>query len=248
MGLDFRPSNILVKLTNLDHLTESQLLSLLIPPEKVQVQTESGKDVPASSPKYLVPPVDLSRLGNDYLTDNICVIDFGESFLISSPPESLGIPENYLPPEVLLDEDNAIGPACDLWALGCTLFEIRQQIPLFYMIFDRDELLAETVRFFGKLPMSWWEKWEAREEFFDEQGKWIRHGDTEEWTLEVLLSKNAEIVQPGKGDDPSKMNMVLATPKAEQRLMADLLYRLFCYNPASRASIKEVLEHEWFKM
>ncbi|KAF4441446.1 CMGC kinase [Fusarium acutatum] len=135
---DFRPSNILVKLGNLDHLSEDELLSLLGPPEEVQVQTESGEDLPASSPKYLVQPADMSRLGNEFLTDEICVIDFGESFKFSSPPEDLGIPENYLPPEILLEKPDAIGPACDLWALGCTLFKIREQLPLFYMIYDKD--------------------------------------------------------------------------------------------------------------
>ncbi|KAK7433291.1 hypothetical protein QQZ08_000229 [Neonectria magnoliae] len=152
MVVNFRPSNILVKIANLDHLSEDELLALIGQPEKIPVRSVSRENFPAFSPRYLVLPADMSCLGTEYLTDQICVIDFGESFPISSPPDDLGIPENYLPPEVLLEEANAIGPACDLWALGCTLFEIRQQIPLFYMIFDDQELVAEMVRFFGKLP------------------------------------------------------------------------------------------------
>ncbi|KAL9573941.1 hypothetical protein ACKAV7_001933 [Fusarium commune] len=131
---------------------------------EILVQTESGEELPASSPTYLVQPADISRLGNEFLLEEICIIDFGESFKFSSPPEDLSIPENYLPPEILLECPDAIGPACDLWALGCTLFEISEQLPLFYMIFDRDELLAEMVRFFGKLPEDWWAMLEAREE------------------------------------------------------------------------------------
>lgn len=224
------------------------MISLLGQPQKAQVRTESGEDLPASSPKYLVLPADMSHLGNKYLTDQICVIDFGESFPISSPPTELGIPENYLPPELLLEEEDAISPACDLWALGCTLFEIRQQIPLFYMIFDKDELLAEIVRFFGKLPEPWWGKWEAREDFFDSQGRWIRDGDTEEeWTLEVILSKPVEIV-PSDRNDGKNTKRVLDTSEVEQRLMADLLHQLFRYEPGERASVDKVLEHEWFKM
>lgn len=156
------------------------MLSLLGQPEKAYVRTESGEDLPASSPQYLTIPADTSRLGEEYLTDQICVIDFGECFSISSHPKFFGIPENYLPPEVLLEQDNAIGPGCDLWALGCTLFEIRQQIPLFYMLLDRDDLLAEMVRFFGKLPQPWWDQWEARDDFFDEHGRYIRFGDNAE--------------------------------------------------------------------
>lgn len=242
--LDFRASNILAKLCNLDHLSEDELLSLLGRPEEVQVQMESGEDLPASSPRYLVPPADISRLGNEFLTEEICVIDFGESFKFSSPPEDLGIPENYLPPEILLECPDTIGPACDLWALGCTLFEIREQLPLFYMIYDKDELLSEMVRFFGKLPEDWWAKWEARGEYFDKDGKWLRE---EDWSLEVALSKPIEIFESGEKckEGPKKS---LQTPEAEQRLMADLLYRLFKYDPSERISVEEVLRHEWFRL
>lgn len=183
---DFRPSNILVKLNNLNQLAEHELLSLLGHPERAYVRTESGEDLPASSPQYLTLPADTSRLGDKYLTEKICSIDLGETFSILTPLEDLGMPENYLPPEVLLEQENAVGPACDIWALGCTLFEIRQQIPLFYMIYDIDELLADMVRLFGKPPQAWWNKWEARKDFFDDQGKWLRGGDdAQEWSLEV---------------------------------------------------------------
>jgi hypothetical protein len=36
---------------------------------------------------------------NEFLKDEICPIDFIESFKFSFPPGDLGIPENYLPPE-----------------------------------------------------------------------------------------------------------------------------------------------------
>ena len=236
---DFRPANILIKLKSLNHLSENKLLMVLGRPEMAHVLTNSG-DLPKSSPEYLTYCADITRIGDAYLTDRICVIDSGESFRISSPPADLGIPENYLPPEVLLGEKNSIGPACDIWALGCTLVEIRQQIPLVYMISDTDELLAEMVRFFGRLPGPWWDTWEARGEFFDEQGTWLRGGDGERWTLEVALSKRVQVVQPRR--------RALVTPAGERKVMADLLYKLLVYEPEKRPSAEEVLGHEWFKM
>lgn len=245
--LDFRPANILVKLANINQLSEDELLSLLGQPVKTLVRTECGEDLPESSPRYLVIPADTSLLSDKYLTDKICVIDFGESFPISSPPAELGIPENYLPPEVLLGQDDAISRSCDIWALGCTLFEIREQLALFYMIFDRDELMAEIVRFFGKPPQEWWDKWEAREDFFDKEGTYIQHGDDEEWSLEVALSKPTETFLPG-ADGKQEEQKSLITPKAEQELIADLLYKMFRFEPEERPSVEEVLSHEWFKM
>ncbi|KAF4441447.1 CMGC kinase [Fusarium acutatum] len=101
------------------------------------------------------------------------------------------------------------------------------------------------VRFFGKLPEEWWAKWEAREEYFDADGKWLR--DEEDWSLEVALSKPIEIFESGEKykEGPKKS---LQTPEAEQRLMADLLYRLFKYDPRDRLSAEEVLGHEWFRL
>ncbi|KIH91881.1 hypothetical protein SPBR_01627 [Sporothrix brasiliensis 5110] len=297
---DFRPANILVKLNSLDYMSEEELLSRFGEPKLVNVVTESGDDLPVSSPRYLTPAIDLSRLGDDYLTDQICVIDFGESFRISNPPDVSCIPEMYLSPEVLLqllrdekngygdddigdynvynydnDDDNneedtrknnkkdedvdnnmdnpkeervAIGPACDLWALGCTLFEIRQQTALFHMIHDPDDLVAEMVRYFGKLPAQWWDAWERRAEYFDEQGTWIR--ENEDRSLEWLLGQSSDTVQsPTFQQDSSYIRWTsMTTPQAEQKLMADLLYKLFQYDPDKRISAEGAVTHEWFKM
>ncbi|CAG7565810.1 unnamed protein product [Fusarium equiseti] len=229
---DFRPANILMKLKSLDHWSEDELLAKIGQPAKVSVRTES-EELPSSCPEYLVPRADLSQFGNEFLTNEICVIDFGESFTFSSPPE------------VLLDLPDAVGPACDLWALGCTLFEIREQIPLFYMIYDNDELLAEMVRFFGKFPEVWWIIWEGRENYFDESGKWLRKG--EDWSIEVALSKPVEIFDSG-GDYKKGPKKSMVTPVPEQELLADLLYKLFQYSPEKRISAEEALQHEWFRL
>ncbi|KIH91016.1 hypothetical protein SPBR_01911 [Sporothrix brasiliensis 5110] len=238
---------------------------------------ESGDDLPLSSPRYLTYAVDLFRLGGEYLTDQICVVDFGEAFRVSAPPIFSCIPESYISPELLLqmlqdeknhygaddeddDEENdgddttsddpeegrvTIGPACDLWALGCTLYAIRQQMALFYMIDDPDELVAEMVRFFGKLPPQWWDTWDRRAEYFDDQGKWVRHGGNETYSLEFILSRPRTIVRkPGH----ESQRTILMTPEAEQKLMADLLYKLLQYEPEKRISATDVLAHEWFRM
>jgi len=193
---DFRPANILVQLANLESLNEEKLFSLKLP-ELTDVLTESGEELNLSTPKYLVASTDLSCLGTEYLTEQICVIDFGESFPFSSPPADLGIPENYLPPEYLIEDRKSIGPACDLWALGCTLFEIRQQMSLFHMLRGKDDILAEMVDLFGKLPEPWWMKWEARAELFEEDGKRIIVEGTEEEvnTLRSALNHKLEVLR-----------------------------------------------------
>lgn len=73
---------------------------------------------------------------------------------MSQPPADLGTPAPYRAPELILQK--AIGFASDLWALGCTIFEIRTG-PLIGGLEDDDEssYLEEMVRIFGKLPEPW---------------------------------------------------------------------------------------------
>lgn len=232
----------MVNIGNVDHLSEEQLLSLLGEPMLLDVFSDDGEDLPSSAPQYLVDPTSLLLLGPEYLTDQICVIDFGESFRMQSPPADLGIPENYLPPEVLIEGDSATSAFCDLWALGCTLFEIRRQIPLFYMI-SGDELIVDMVGFFGKLPETWWEKWEARPKSFNEDGSWAGSLRATPMTLADYVA--SELERPATAETPEKR---FSVPKEEQKLMEDLLLKICKYAPEDRMSAEEALEHEWLKI
>jgi serine/threonine protein kinase len=121
LAVDFTPSNILLKVEGLDGLPDDEVLKILGDPVKVDVFTELG-ETPSdpTAPKYLVRPVEFRNVPLPYVVDEILVIDFGESYDVTNPPEELGIPESYRPPELVLE--NTPGFECDLWALGCTLF------------------------------------------------------------------------------------------------------------------------------
>ncbi|RSL57398.1 hypothetical protein CEP54_008306 [Fusarium duplospermum] len=235
---DFRAANILVRLINIDHLSEDELFSLIGQPDNIPVKCESGGDPPDSSPKYLIPTANITALTKSvYLADQITIIDFGESFDFSSPPSRLGIPRQYLPPEVLLSGGPpAPGPAADLWALGCTLFEIRQQKPLFAG--KRNHIVSQMVRALGKPPAELWDKWEARNEFFDDEAKWTRDSST--FSIESCLEQRRSLCQPQPGT-----RGYLQTPDTERKLLADLLYQLLQYDPAKRLTAEQVLEHGW---
>ncbi|KAJ4328625.1 hypothetical protein N0V84_000984 [Fusarium piperis] len=236
---DFRPGNILINLANIDHLPETEVLNLIGLPKTIRVRHVSGGDVPSSCPPYLVERCNLGGL-NDYLTDKITIIDFGEAFHFSTPPKALGIPDSYQPPELLLGESPAPGPSADLWALGCTLFEIRQQIQLFYMLPNPDEIIADIVMLFGKLPNPLWDKWDSRNRFFDDNA----HGPrAEDATLEMFLTRELELWRPG----PVATWPRLITPEEEQKQLADLIYKLLKYEATERLTAEEALEHVWLK-
>lgn len=88
------------------------------------------------------------------------MIDFGGSFKALEPPENLGIPESYCSPEFIFEQSLEPGTSirCDLWALGCTLFEIRTGRRLFGAVMgDMDDQLCLMVDMFGAFPKKWWD-------------------------------------------------------------------------------------------
>ncbi|KAK5991359.1 SRSF protein kinase 3 [Cladobotryum mycophilum] len=245
---DFRPANILLKIKDMDHLGDKQLLSILGNPCVTLVEMEEGRKRPASIPMYLVNPVDLSDcLPDEYLTEEICLVDFGEAFPMDSVPRALGIPVGYVPPEILIEGDDTpvIAPASDIWALGCTLYEIRRQARLINMADDYDDCLLDLKLILGKLPESMWEKWADRGLYFDEHGE--RLGENLDDIPEDERDRSMEwnLKQPLQASWPPKKSFI---DEEEQKVLADLLRKVLRYEPAERFSLEEVLEHEWFKM
>lgn len=102
-------------------------------------------------PARLVAPIDNALLTNpNLLQEEIVVIDFGQSFCMSRLPtdyKPATVP-HYLSPEARFE--GKIGAPSDIWALGCTIFEIRAGFPIFETFFGGDdEVLMQTVATLG---------------------------------------------------------------------------------------------------
>ncbi|KAK6951627.1 hypothetical protein Daesc_006149 [Daldinia eschscholtzii] len=121
---DFRPSNILMKIEGIDHLSEDQLLKLMGEPECIGIEPLPGQSPTYRAPKYCVVPAH-EFWSMSLSTKSITIIDFGESFFTKDPPKSTGIPDSYAAPEVLLEGIGNLGTHTDIWSLACTLFEVR---------------------------------------------------------------------------------------------------------------------------
>ncbi|KAF7159608.1 hypothetical protein CNMCM5623_004988 [Aspergillus felis] len=211
---DFTPSNILLKVEGLDGLPEDEVLKILGEPVKVEVFTESGK-----TPSDPTAPRYLVR-----------------------PVEFRNVPLPYRPPELVLE--NTPGFGCDLWALGCTLFEIRTGRKLFYMV----EML-------GALPEPWWSTtWKQRKEFFKDETDSLGRAvlvdalckeqsdlSTGARSIEWALRRGLRYWDLGPGQGFSR-----EIPPDEVEQLADLLKKVLQYEPSRRLTAAETLEHEWF--
>ncbi|RDL32476.1 uncharacterized protein BP5553_08932 [Venustampulla echinocandica] len=156
-------------LSDLDGLREEQVAMELGEPRKEGLLTELDETPGPSAPKYIVQPINLEALDPRHLIDLACIIDFGESYDSSSPPEGLGIPPGCCSPELIFD--SLVGIASDIWALACTIYELRSMSRLCETWDgDDDEVILQIVRLLGKLPEPWWPFWDARDRWCKEDG------------------------------------------------------------------------------
>ncbi|TVY87540.1 Serine/threonine-protein kinase [Lachnellula willkommii] len=247
LSIYFRPSNILLRLTVFDDLSEHELIDLFGEPNKEPLVTISGERPAPSGPEYLVESLDLDCLPARFISDQISIIDFGESYHIHSPPADLGITASFRSPELLFD--NTIGVGCDMWALACTLYEVRTNSPLFENFMDDDEVIMQMVPLLGKLPEPWWSAWGAR-------GRWYNEGATPlvdpetgrpymlTDTLEELLSDGGSSSSLLLGDSAEgKKNRAggFVVGIKESRVLGGLLRGILKYDPEERMSVEAVL-------
>ena len=201
-------------------------------PRQAEVVTESGETpTDPTAPKYLVYPVDFCKIDSRFVTDQACVIDFGDSFEASNPPEDLGIPQIYRSPELILDKVAGIGS--DLWALGCTIFEIRAGVRMFDMFDDNvGDHLYLMDRLLGRLPHPTAPATEQpATEKPDRNGITTVYQTPEPSSIHEMLEQTVRHI-----------------PGDEIEVFADLLGKILKYNPRDRLTANAAQRHEWFKM
>lgn len=270
---DITPSNVLHRVSGLDGLNEDEVLQILGSPIVNPVLNASKeRNYEPTAPEYLVYPVKWWDVDTQFISKESCLIDFGESFEISQPPDNLGIPGPYRSPELILDKETGLGS--DIWALGCSLFEIRTGRKLFSPFDDEDsDYLDAMVQVLGKLPEPWWSTtWEDRRRMYkdevNEQGLAVAALESEPGkigpggeeniitsTVHPSVAMNARSLQdklaPGVWYMPDHRpggDHHRDIPQAEQVLFADLLGRLMEYRPEDRISAKDAILHGWFKL
>ncbi|KAI9841135.1 MAG: hypothetical protein M1837_000979 [Sclerophora amabilis] len=240
---DFKPSNILLQFIDLDSWTEQEVFQRFGEPKTDPVVTASGEAPGPAAPSYIVRPCFTATPDQQFLKDQIMIIDFGEAFDLKAPPKGLGTPVGYCSPELLFD--NCVGMASDIWALACTLYEIRTGLALFQMFFgDADEVIQQIVQVLGRLPDPWWGKWEGRGNSFDDDGNPRRSSTTGDFLAQVYTFPDL-ITEENTGMTPGSEGS-REIPAEEVEALSDLLRKMVKYQVEDRITVAEALTHPWF--
>ena len=249
-GIDITPKNVLVQLKGIDAWPTGTLYQQVGSPIRDEVFKSSGQKPDLSAPEYLVEPASFSHVDFEYISEQVLLIDLGEAFPELSPPTNgVGTPVSYCSPELILERKAS--RTSDLWALACTIFEIRSGFPLFEsFVGSSTEILEEMVRILGMPPES-------------SHSLWIKDGITitnhAKWDGPAL---NERIRGIGLYDEEPSIQDSDVTPLNHHTLLEppgrrvtgdevdtlmDLLRRALNYIPEKRLSAEKVANHVWFE-
>ena len=240
-ALDVHMKNIAFKLPNIDSWPVEKVYEHCGVPETQEIIRYDGKPLGPEVPPYAVFPTIFHESGNLPLSE-ISILDFGEASFATEPRTKWHTPILLQAPEALLGE-----PVCqsaDIWAFACTVFALFNNASLFrgYMP-NSDEVLSEIIDALGPPPKRWWEKWEQRVYYFEEDGT----KKTEN------LTESYREVKPLVARIWSMRSRPPAAREAEQldgEEMAELqklLERCLRYEPEERATAEEILRMDWIQ-
>jgi len=232
--------NILFRSASIDSLSVEELYERFGEPRKYPVKRLDGAALGKEAPPYIPDLHPLVKADDQLDEPHILICDFGGAWLSDiETREYLCTPEPYRAPEGYYS-NKQIGKSADIWALGCTLFEILGDECLYQggrYICDKDTIIAEMVSALGALPEPWWESWEGKGKYFHEDGSWNTN-------LEHVYGESKPLLQRiqdfGRKDDPE-------LTAEETTSLGNMLSVMFIYDPEKRAKLEEVVESDWMK-
>ncbi|KAF4456878.1 hypothetical protein F53441_1089 [Fusarium austroafricanum] len=242
---DLHLGNLLLRLpASLNNLSVDEFYAKFgVPkPEPVVPLDDSTDPLPAGVPSHVVPPVWLGKPSDKLpLGDaRLLLSDFGVAFrpedetrFQSNAPLVVRPPESYFEPTTPLTLE------CDIWSLGCLIFELFAHRSLVDgIIAPQDDITAQQVHLQGLPPSEWWDKFENRSKWFDEIGTALSN-ECDIWSWERRFSQWVQEPRESKG-----MEMV---SKEEKVALLELLGSMLAWKPAGRPKVQQVLDSSWMK-
>ncbi|CAA7268662.1 unnamed protein product [Cyclocybe aegerita] len=242
---DLTTSNVLFRVAgNVQDWSDREVYLNFGQPETEKIATCDRSPPGPHAPVELVAPIEGAYLTNSaILQEDVLLIDFGQAFSISRPPKARF--------------EGKIGLPSDIWSLACMIFEIRAGFPLFEAFLGGDdEVLKEIVATLGKLPEPWWNAFENRHCWFDENGT-VKASELQQTMLpaektsirQKLASIGAQDEPPVTGSDGPMMEPLGSRlDNTEIQLLGDLLEKMLRYRPQDRITMGEVVAHPWFAL
>ncbi|PQE30497.1 CMGC SRPK kinase protein [Rutstroemia sp. NJR-2017a WRK4] len=149
---DIHTGNVLFRLSDAERSSSDCVTQQLGTPQVGKVARKDDSPLEKGVPEYVKEPAQQESINSTHL-DEIQLVDFGESFLISSPPKSIYTPTSLHPPELVFQ--HPLTKAVDIWNLGSTTFELVTGRSPFEADFDDRALIPQFQKVLGGVPENW---------------------------------------------------------------------------------------------
>jgi len=156
------------------------------------------------------------------------LIDFGSATFDHEHHSTVVSTRHYRALEVILEF--GWDKSCDLWSVGCILFELYSGFTLF-QTHENKEHLAMMERILGPIPEDMGKKTKKQKYFYKGVLDWDERSSAGRYVRENCKPLRKYMLSPG---DPIHQHFF------------DLLKKLLDYNPERRLAAAEALEHPFF--
>ncbi|XP_065157880.1 serine/threonine-protein kinase Doa isoform X2 [Atheta coriaria] len=160
------------------------------------------------------------------LRTDVRLIDFGSATFDEEHHSTIVSTRHYRAPEVILELGWA--QPCDVWSIGCILFELYLGITLF-QTHDNREHLAMMERILGEIPTRMARKTKTKY-FYRGKLEWDEKSSSGRYVREnckpLMRYKQSDGVEHGE--------------------LFDLILRMLEYEPSQRITLREAMQHPFF--
>uniref|UniRef100_A0A0P4VRH3 Putative lammer dual specificity kinase n=1 Tax=Rhodnius neglectus TaxID=72488 RepID=A0A0P4VRH3_9HEMI len=198
-------------------LHDNQLTHTDLKPENILLVT-SDYDLVFNSKKKR----DVKRLKNS----EVRLIDFGSATFDHEHHSTIVSTRHYRAPEVILELGWA--QPCDVWSIGCIMFELYLGITLF-QTHDNREHLAMMERILGPIPYRMARKTKT---------KYFYRGKLD-WDEKSSAGRYVR-------DNCKPLHRYQTSDDEDHRQLFDLITRMLDYDPTERISLGEAMRHPFF--
>ncbi|CAK8677320.1 unnamed protein product [Clavelina lepadiformis] len=162
------------------------------------------------------------------LNPDIRLIDFGSATFDNEHHSTVVSTRHYRAPEVVLEL--GWNQSCDVWSIGCIIFEFYMGITMF-QTHDNREHLAMMERILGPIPSRMIKKSRKQKYFYHGRLDWDEQSSAGKYVRDNCKPLMRYIQRK---DHPEHMKLI------------DLIARMLVYDPAKRASLAELINHPFF--
>ncbi|GBF66247.1 hypothetical protein TMEN_8967 [Trichophyton mentagrophytes] len=196
-----------------------------------------------NAPAQAVLPISFGKYAEDFtLTDShVLLSDFGEAYSPMSDPrlgKECHTPLHLRPPEARFEPDAPMSYSADIWGLAVAIWEIVGMKAIWSCEFATpDSVTKQHIEVLGPMPVEWWERWDERHEYFDENGKPTQGKEVWpplEQAFEEGVQKYRRKIQP---------NGVFS--EEETTTFLNLMRQMLAFRPEERPTALQVLQSEW---